>query len=317
MENENKDFFDYDSYIKSKGKKKNNKKKSHSVQNEKKNKAPAAEKTHSTEDKLDKIKEEGRESIENIKKMFDDALSENAAEMAELVTEEVSPEIPVVSMSGSKKYLILGIVISIFTVIGIISTLSFSVDKIKAFADNTQQKNEFAKFIYPIVICDPAPFDQTVKLRSDTLITAAMWDIILYEDKSKYERDFDYLIIPEVDVEKHATKLFGEGLSFEHQSILNTEIGFYYEEDKSSYRIPSNPRYFTYSPYIENIERVGERYTLTVGYVSPSPAWLSLTSEEEPTPEKYVEYVVSKRGDEYTLMAISQPEHEKMDTIGL
>ena len=35
MENENKDFFDYDSYIKSKGKKKNNKKKSHPVQNEK------------------------------------------------------------------------------------------------------------------------------------------------------------------------------------------------------------------------------------------------------------------------------------------
>ena len=145
MENENKDFFDYDSYIKSKGKKKNNKKKSRSAQNEKKSTSPAAEKNHIAEDTLDKIKEEGRESIENIKKMFDDALSENAAEMAELVTEEVSPEIPVVSMSGSKKYFILGIVISIFTVIGIISTLSFSVDKIKAFAYNTQQKNEIGR----------------------------------------------------------------------------------------------------------------------------------------------------------------------------
>ncbi len=318
MENENKDFFDYDSYIKSKGKKKNKKKKKpRPPQNENKANAAAAEKSSAAEEKLDKIKEEGRESIENIKKMFDDALSENAADMAELVTEEISPEMPAVTPSGTKKYFVLGVIVCIFTVIGIISTLSFSFDKIKAFADNTQQKNEFAKFIYPIVICDPAPFDQSVKLRNDTLITAAIWDIILYEDKSKYERDFDYIVVPELDVEKHVTHLFGEGLRFEHESILNTEVKFYYEEEKNSYRIPANPRYFTYSPYIESIERVGERYTLTVGYVSPSPAWLTLTSDEEPTPEKYVEYVVSKRGDEYTLMSINQPEHEKMDNVGL
>ncbi|MCD7730107.1 MAG: hypothetical protein LUI05_01245 [Oscillospiraceae bacterium] len=296
--NDNKNFFDYDSYIKAGGKKKKPRK---SVTRKKPAAAPKAEKN----------KEESKESIENIRKMFDDALDEKADDMAEFTAAEPEPEMPTLNGShGTRRrlYMLLGIIISLLAIVGLVSTVNFSIDKIKAFADNTQQKNEFAKFIYPIVICDPAPFDQTVKLRSDTMLTAAIWDIILYEDKSKYESDFDYIIVPEVDVEQHATKLFGSGLSFSHESILGADISFYYEEDIKSYRIPSNPKYFTYSPYIEEITRVGERYTLTVGYVSPTPAWLTLTSDESPSPEKYVDYVVSKRGNEYTLVAIQQSD---------
>lgn len=296
--NDNKNFFDYDSYIKAGGKKKKPRK---SVTRKKPAAAPNAEKN----------KEESKESIENIRKMFDDALDEKADDMAEFTAAEPEPEMPTLNGShGTRRrlYMLLGIIISLLAIVGLVSTVNFSIAKIKAFADNTQQKNEFAKFIYPIVICDPAPFDQTVKLRSDTMLTAAIWDIILYEDKSKYESDFDYIIVPEVDVEQHATKLFGSGLSFSHESILGADISFYYEEDIKSYRIPSNPKYFTYSPYIEEITRVGERYTLTVGYVSPTPAWLTLTSDESPSPEKYVDYVVSKRGNEYTLVAIQQSD---------
>ena len=280
----------------------------------------ASKKPAEKSEKLEKIKEEGKESIENIKRMFDDALDENKDEMAELVSPEPEIEMPVESSGHDRKkklYFVSGVIIMILAIIGLISTISFSVDKIKAFADNTQQKNEFAKFIYPIVICDPAPFDQTVKLRSDTVITAAIWDIILYEDKTKYESDFDYIIVPEVDIEQHAAKLFGSGLTIEHTSILNGDVQFYYEENIKSYRIPSNPKYFTYSPYIEDISRVGERYTLTVGYVSPTPAWLTLTSDDSPEPEKYVEYVVSKRGNDYTLVAIQESELEMESHQGL
>ena len=222
---------------------------------------------------------------------------------------EPEPEMPDLGKGGKRKgYLILGALMMILAVIGLISTVSFTVDKVKAFADNTQQKTEFARFIYPVVICDPAPFGQSVKLRSDTVITAAIWDIILYEDKSKYDSDFDMIIVPELDVEQHAAKLFGTGLSIKHQSILGADVQFYYNEDIKSYRIPANPKYFTYSPYIEDITRVGESYTITVGYVSPTPAWLTLTGDETPKPEKYVNYIVQKRGDEYTLLGIQQSD---------
>ncbi len=307
MENDNKDIFDYDRYVKANGKKKKKKNR------QKKQNVKFV--LNNPDDQKKPERRERSESIENIRRMFDDALGENAADMAELTSGEPVPEITVTGIGKRRLYMILGTIISVLAIIGFISVVRFSVDKVRAFADNTQQKNEFAKFIYPIVICDPAPFDQTVKLLNDKMLTAAIWDIIMYEDKSKYTSDYDYIIVPELDVEQHATKLFGDGLNFTHASILGADVSFYYEEEKGSYRIPSNPKYFTYSPYIENITRVGERYTLTVGYVSPTPAWLTLTSDEAPSPEKYVEYVVSKRGNEYTLVAIQQSEKQVLNPL--
>ena len=307
-DNKDKDIFDYDSYVKSNGKKK---KKPRPPKPAKAPKAPKEPKPAKAPTDPEKKKPEKKldESIESIRKMFDNALDEQSEELAELTMAEPEPEMPDLGKGGKRKgYLILGALMMILAVIGLISTVSFTVDKVKAFADNTQQKTEFARFIYPVVICDPAPFGQSVKLRSDTVITAAIWEIILYEDKSKYDSDFDMIIVPELDVEQHAAKLFGTGLSIKHQSILGADVQFYYNEDIKSYRIPANPKYFTYSPYIEDITRVGESYTITVGYVSPTPAWLTLTGDETPKPEKYVNYIVQKRGDEYTLLGIQQSD---------
>ena len=304
MANDKKDFFDYETYIKGEiGKVRRIDRRPRPVKQAQK---PPKLVPGDGAEKPKKKHQEREESIENIRRMFGEALDESHEELAEFSGEQAVPDMPESNPEGFRRklYYLFGIVISILAIIGLVATVNFSIAKVKEFAENTQQKTEFARFVYPIVICDPAPFNQTVKLRSDTMITAAIWDIILYEDKSKYEADFDMIIVPELDVEQHATKLFGAGLSFEHQSILNATIEFYYDESIKSYRIPSNPKYFTYSPYIEEISRVGERYTLLVGYVSPTPAWLTLTSDEQPEPEKYVEYVVSKRGDEMTLVAI-------------
>lgn len=313
MNDEKKDFFDYDTYIKSNvGKIKNG-----GSGKSKKQKPPKLVPAGENAEKPRKKQE--HDSIESIKKMFGEALDESRDELAEFTGEQSVPDAPIVNPEGMKRklYFLFGIVITLLAIVGLISTVNFLISAVKDFADNTQQKNEFAKFVYPIVICDPAPFDKTIRLHSDTMVTAALWDIILYEDKSKYDANFDMIIIPEVDVEQHGTKLFGTGLSFEHQSILGADVQFYYDESIKSYRVPANPKYFTYSPYIEEISRVGERYTLTVGYVSPTPAWLTLTSDDEPEPEKYVEYVVSKRGGDMTLVAIQQSDKTVESPHGL
>lgn len=323
MSNDKKSFFDYDSYAGKNGKAakksikrtpKNEQKPPRLVPADENDKASAKKNARKQEQK-----KQDRESIENIKRMFDEALDESHEDMAEFTEEIEVPDEPVSNPEGLRRklYYLFGIVISLLAIVGLYSTVLFTIDAVKAFADNTQQKNEFARFVYPIVICDPPPFNQTVKLRSETMITAAIWDIILYEDKSKYEADFDMIIVPELDIEQHGTKLFGTGLSYEHQSILGVDVQFYYDESIKSYRIPSNPKYFTYSPYIEEINRVGERYTLTVGYVSPTPSWLTLTSDEEPSPDKYVEYVVSKRGNEMTLVSIQESDKKVESPHGL
>lgn len=331
MSDDKKDFFDYDSYIKDNvGKMRSGKyrKAEHAKQKpprfasaKKEREAVVARQLKKEAEDMKQPKNEPsavrpqkkrteHESIESIKRMFGEALDETSEDLAELTVEQPEPDAPIANPEGIRRklYYLFGIVLSLLAIVGLISTINFTRGAIKNFADNTQQKNEFAKFIYPIVICDPAPFNQTVKLRSDTMLTAAIWDIILYEDKTKYEADFDMIIVPEVDVEQHATRLFGTGLSFEHQSLLNADVQFYYDDTIKSYRVPSNPKYFTYSPYIEEVSRVGDRYTLVVGYVSPTPAWLTLTSDDEPEPEKYVEYVVAKRSNDMTLVAIQESD---------
>lgn len=237
--------------------------------------------------------------------MLDSAFSEDVSEISEMSELGESGE----GSGGSEKsssafHFVLGLVMIVMSVIGLISTVNLVSGKIRSIVDNTEQKSEFARFIYPVVICDPPPFEQAARLKNETVISAAAWDIILYEDKSKYTADFDYIIVPEVDIEQHAAKLFGSGLSIEHKTIAATDVSFYYDAEISSYRIPENPKYFTYSPYIEDISKVGESYTLTVGYVSPTPSWLTLTSDESPMPEKYMEYVVQKRGTSYTLVTV-------------
>jgi hypothetical protein len=250
---------------------------------------------------------------ENIKQIFERALDEDENDILTDDSEEDFTPVHEKHQSSRKVFFILGFFVLIMSVVGIFSTYSFISGKVKDFADNTAQKNEFAEFIYPIVICDPPPFDKTVKMRNETIISAAIWDIILYEDKSVFPGEFDYIVVPEVVVEQHAIKLFGEGLAIVNQSIIGTEVQFYYDELLKSYRIPANPRYFTYSPYIESISKVGERYTLLVGYLSPTPSWYTMT-EDVPTPEKYVEYVVSKRGETMHLVAITQINDNSTDS---
>ncbi len=247
----------------------------------------------------------------DIIEMLDSALDEDISEISEISSlDDGSGELASSEKKSNSLHFAVGLIVMIMAVIGVISTVQYATDYVKGIIDNTNQKNEFAKFIYPVVICDPPSFDQTTKLKNETIISSAIWDIILYEDKSKYTADFDYLIVPEVDIEQHAAKLYGTGLNLTHTTIASIEVSFYYDEEISSYRIPENPKYFTYSPYIEEITKVGESYTLSVGYVSPTPAWLTLTSDEAPLPEKYVDYVVQKRGTSYTLVAIKPSDKQ-------
>jgi hypothetical protein len=244
----------------------------------------------------------------DLKKMLGSALSEDGSVIEEITAPDEAPEkVSKISEENRKRAVfVIGLIVLILAIVGIISTVAFANNLIHGFADNTEQKQEFEKFIYPVVICDPPPFDAAVKMRTETQLTAAIWDIIIFEDKSAFERDFDYIIVPELTVEQHAVKLFGSGIKPEHKSITNADISFYYNADAHTYRIPDSPRYFSYSPKIESITHTGSRYTLLVGYMSPTPAWYAVNGEENNEPEKYAEYVIEIAGGKMRIASITQ-----------
>ena len=260
--------------------------------------------------KQNKKKAEKIVPVESIKNALDSALDEDVAEIAEFSVTKNVDEILAKKKPSFKRnlYFVIGIAVSFMSLIGFIFSVYFCAGIVKDFAENTTQKEEFARFIYPIVIVDPSAYKSTDQLSSDAVISAAIWDIILYGDTSKYTTEYGNMTVPQLDVENHATSLFGSGLTFDHKTLGDTMLTFYYNAETKSYTIPVSPKYFPYSPSVESIKRDGDIYTLKVGYISPSPAWLVTDKKQKPKPAKYMEYVVSKKNNNYTLKAINDVE---------
>lgn len=259
----------------------------------------------------DEFREYERERAKRRKQTdFYSPFDEDTEEMEELVSEQDPPECrePQKNPTKIKRgfYYAVGVAVSAMSVIGLISTISWTARLIGNVANNTAQKEQFAEMVYPIVIVDPPAADSSSELPSDTVISAAIWDIILYEDTAKYPSEFGNITVPKVDVEQHATSLFGTGLRFDHKTLGDTTLAFYYDDSAQSYTIPVSPRYFPYSPLVEEIHKEGEIYTLKVGYVSPSPEWMLKDKKGKPLPDKYMEYILKKKGNQATIIAIKE-----------
>lgn len=243
-----------------------------------------------------------------IKKAFSGALGEDIDEIEEI---SITQEIPVPKKRNSFKrsmYLTLGIFVSVMSVIGIIFSVNFCVDTIQRIADNTVQKNEMAKYIYPVVVVDAPTFSEESKLPVEVILTAAVWNIIINEDKSKYENNYGYITVPASDIEVEATKLFGKGISFTHQTLGDPELYFDYNKETNSYTIPVSPHYLPYSPKVEDIKKVSDnKYELKVGYYPPVQAWLP--EGTKPVPDKYMKYTLVKQGHSYNILAIDEYVH--------
>lgn len=248
------------------------------------------------------------ETMDNIRQAMDEALDEDISEIEEISVPETIKSAPRKNSFKRNAYFAVGLIVSVMAVIGFIFSVNFIAGVVKNIADNTAQKNEFAQLVYPLVIIDPASFDSASQLSSETVLTAAIWDIILYGDTDKYPQEYGVMSVPEIDVELHATNLLGTGLVFDHKDLGTAELVFYYDAENKCYNVPVSPSYFPYSPYVETIQRNGDNYSLKVGYVSPHPAWLGTNKDDTPKPDKYMEYVVHKNGNNYTVVAIKEIE---------
>lgn len=261
----------------------------------------------STENQMEnREKRRSREHRASLKTALDSALDADVSEPED--DTEALKSFPKSRRTRTRTlYFTLGIVVSILSVIGLISSIHFAYDVIYGVVDNSAQKEEFAAYIYPVIIADPPAVDTATQLSSDTVLTAAIWDIILYADKDKYTQEYGNITVPQVDVENHAARLFGSGLRFEHKTLGDIVLPFYYNEETASYMIPVSPQFFPYSPRVEEISRDGDVYILRVGYISPSPAWMVRNDAEEQEADKYMTHTLKKNSNgTYTILSIRE-----------
>ena len=233
-----------------------------------------------------------------LEKIMDEDPDEIIAERSEKVEGDDTAE-----QGGRLKkrlYTIFGIVFAVLACVGLITVIATAGRLFGKFTSGDSKKTGFADVVYPVVIMDIESFDEPSQLTSDQVITAAIWSMIMSDGTlDQYEKTFDVVRVPAVDVESYAVKLFGDDLpELTHTTVGPAESRFYYNEEKESYNIPLTPVTFTYSPEIKSVTKSGSEYTLVVDYIDELPEWLPKTSS------KSVQFTLSETSEGYRIKAM-------------
>lgn len=256
--------------------------------------APAVEKEETPETPAEVPEEPAKKRKSRVTSALEGILDENPDEIISERSEKTEDDVKTPKKRHFKKklYTVLGVVFSIFAVIGIVATVTKCSGLLKSFTSGEVKKDSFTQMIYPAVIMDIESFNSPEELTSEQVITATLWSIIMDDSKSsKYESSLgDTVSIPDVDVEKYAVELFGEDLpTFEHCTVGPVESRFYYSD--GAYNVRLRPIIFTYSPEIKSIVKSGSNYTLTVDYIDELPSWM------EKSVAKTVEFGLTQNDD--------------------
>ena len=217
---------------------------------------------------------------------------------------ESEEEAPAVDEKPGKHrfFFVFALFVIAMAIIGCVSTVQFVCDTANRLMDNSSLRNEFAQFIFPVVVNDTAPFENVSELPDTAKINCAMWNILINKDTAQYGTDM--LTIPEYDVMASCKELFGSTVTVTHQSAGSVEARFTYDENNHVYTTTKNIRYLTYAPSIVEMTENSGTYTLIVGYLPPTVASVAGLAGMEVVPDKYMEYTIERWEGRNTLLSV-------------
>lgn len=237
----------------------------------------------------------------------------------ELFMEKAKKTVSVRKHRRNKAAMPVGIVVIIFAVIGLAAVIAGIIFGVGKLTDQSAKKSEYESFITPVIMFDPDPFDDVTKGNQEQLINAAIWALLKSDlDTSVYATDDGNLSIPQADVEKYFSKLFGPEAKPEHRSVTGLGYEFSYDSAKQVYIVPITGVEPIYTPRVFEISKKGNTVELLVGYLGSSQ-WAQAENGDmvEPEPDKYVTVVLRESADGYYVSAIrstNAPETESAPT---
>lgn len=164
---------------------------------------------------------------------------------------------------------IVGALILIFVGIGLVSTVRFLSSHVQHLSLREQQREQFRTMLRPVVMNDPASFDDVSLANPDELLSIAIWNILLQNpDPDRYDFADGQMLLPQTEVEESLQSLFGTDVSVKHTTVDGGGVTFSYAEKKRCYTIPITGITPIYSPRIDDMTVSGDRVVLTVGYLS-------------------------------------------------
>lgn len=190
----------------------------------------------------------------------------------------------------------IGAVLIALAVLGTISLCSILINLGARVLDNTSQKEAFEWKVYPVLMLDPATFDDPAQLDEVFVLKTALWSTLL-ENRTKYDyNEQGMLIVPASDLDVAAKRLYGSAVTLNHQTFFEGyEFNYLYDEETGTYLVPVMGQTAAYVPEVVDISKDGSTYTLIVGYVAPTTLWnVSEDGESESVPDKYLYYDLEK-----------------------
>lgn len=212
-----------------------------------------------------------------------------------------------------KKAKPLGIVIFILALIGLIGVIFMLRGVVSAILGQSNKSEQYEKFIAPVVMMDPVPFNNIQNTDDQFILQTALWAALLGENRSNYSYDENgMLLVPSTELDVSAVRLFGPNCIVNHHSFDDYDATYLFDADINAYRVPLIGK-VAYSPKVTSIMKVGDTTTLKVGYIAPGNVWTTDVLDEkteERAPDKYMYYDLVKGEGGMYIKSIRDVESE-------
>ncbi len=239
------------------------------------------------------------------------ALDENVQELADVKAEPIQEESEIDVRLGKSRfhrrstYFTVGILCSLFALIGIAACIVYGVGMVRNFTNSTSLKHKLEDVLFPVAVVDLPDFETPTETASGQLMAAAMLDLLMYEDLSHYPKSFDMISIPAEDVRRKADEMFGTQLAAEYETLYAAGETFYFDAASGCYNVPSAPVIFSYAPEIIEIRRSEEDlYVVTVEYHNDTAQWQERSENFVPQSKKTMKITLQKNGNDYMIVRI-------------
>lgn len=191
----------------------------------------------------------------------------------------------------------LGRICIILSVIGVIALGFLFKQYVSSVVNNRDEMKKYEKFILPVVMMDPVPFDNATQIDGQFALQASMWASLLGENRENFAYDENGMIlVPATDLDVSANKLFGDGIALVHDTFYDTDGTYLYDPDIMAYRVPLLAK-VSYTPYVESVTKNPDKITLKVGYITPGNVWTTSIEDKDSTSvraDKYMFYDIVK-----------------------
>ena len=205
----------------------------------------------------------------------------------------------------------------LLALIGVIAVIYGAVQLYGKLTDNSKLLRQIERQIQPVMMFDPAPFDNIQDVDNKVLVKTSIWSCMYSDKRGSYTYDDNGMIlIPVSDVEVAAVKLYGPEVKLTHTSLDEDGISYTYDAENNVYRVPMMAQGGYYTPMVVDMQKNGDVYEVTVGYVAPGASWTTTEDGDSytPTPDKYMIYRMKKEDGEYYIVGIKDPGEAPVDT---